>query len=167
MKRIFCGIATIPHNVAVNLFPETFQQPHTHLAFFDARHPAGFFNASPRSCRIRAAPARQAFFVYLILHLGKIFLHFYLPYGKNKPRTAGKAEGISPTGRSTEANRRSPDGANTQRTERRTAHAARRISRKPREGSRRETTGSAGSAGKGASVNRRAGQHDDAKKAGF
>lgn len=30
-----------------------------------------------------------------------------------KPRTAGKAEGTSPTGRSTKADRRSPDGANT------------------------------------------------------
>lgn len=48
-----------------------------------------------------------------------------------------------PTGRSTKADRRSPDGANTQRPERR--HS--RISRKPREGSKGKETGRAGTAG--------------------
>ena len=97
---------------------------------------------------------------------------------KTKSRTAGKAgnTGHGPEYQQRQT-QRTPRQGICQRPERRTAHAARRLSRKPREGPCRgrnkQTAGKTADsvrrltvAGRGASVSRTAGQHDDAEKAG-
>lgn len=99
-------------------------------------------------------------------------------HNKLSSRTAGKAKGTRATAQST-SSACPPDAPAGHMPEARTTHghAARRLSRKPREGPCRgrnkQTAGKAADsvrrltvAGRGASVSRTAGQHDDAEKAG-